>query len=357
MDTLKLEISCADLNNRESEAHKNVVRIASRLINQGELVAIPTETVFGLAADAFNSKAVQKIFVAKSRPTDNPIIVHIAEITELKYLAQEIPYKAEKLINKFWPGPLTIIFKKTKNIPEITSGNLDTVAVRMPSLELSRDIIRASKTALAAPSANISGHPSPVSSAQVLQDLDGRIAGVINIPGFTSGIGVESTVIYITSHEEILLRPGFITIKQIEAEIGDIKISPKITNINNCDDHCESSPGTRYRHYAPKTSLVILDCNQQKYIEFIKNLRKNCEKKYAALCFDEDKSELVNIPCISYGSYKDPAEQCRRIFSALRNIDKLHVDIAYVRIPNKEGIGLAVFNRLIYASGFNINKI
>ncbi|MDR1364488.1 MAG: threonylcarbamoyl-AMP synthase [Oscillospiraceae bacterium] len=320
------------------------------LLSQGQLVAIPTETVYGLAADATNKHAVTKIFEAKGRPQDNPLIVHIADINDWPILVDSIPKKAQILANKFWPGPLTIILKKSNFIPNIVTANLDRIAVRMPDSNLVRDIIRKLKKPLAAPSANTSGKPSPTCMAHVLEDLDTKISAVID--GGECSVGLESTVIDINQEKIRFLRPGIITEKEISEIIGEkIEIDSSIYTKTDNNTMPIYSPGMKYKHYAPKTKIILIECNSKNFVKFV-NSKSDC----AALCFDEE-IEFIDIPVIPYGKENSPNEQAKKIFNYLRKLDNFNLKLAYVHAPKRIGKSLAVFNRLIRASGFKVIRL
>ena len=323
------------------------IQKAAALLRTGELVAIPTETVYGLAADAENGTAVARIFEAKGRPADNPLIVHIADWNMLSGLVSAVPETAEKLARAFWPGPLTMIFFKGPRVPDEVSAGLSTVAVRMPSHPVARSLIRESGCPLAAPSANLSGSPSPTTAAHVLADLDGRIAAVVD--GGTCAVGVESTVLLMTEDSPRLLRSGGVTVDMLERVAGHIEIDPAVTHML-ADGETAASPGMKYKHYAPKTQVILVKGTPEAYVDYVNS---RIDEGIAALCFDEDRPKL-RVPCIAYGSRRDPASQTKRIFEALRELDCLGYRIAYAACPEEDGIGLAVYNRLLRAAGFEV---
>lgn len=323
---------------------------AAEMISKGKLVVIPTETVYGLAANALDGKAVSNIFKAKGRPQDNPLIVHISEISDINKLVSDFPEKARLLADKFWPGPLTIILPKSEIIPDEVSAGLATVAIRMPSHSLAREIIKLSGVPLAAPSANRSGSPSPTCVKHVIEDMDGIVEAVID--GGDCEVGVESTVITLAQDKPRLLRPGYITAEQITEVIGDIEIDSAICDKLK-DGEKPISPGMKYKHYAPKANVVIVKGNKDKYADFVNS--KTGSKVYA-LCYDEDIA-LINGNALSYGSENNFKEQARKLFSSLRHLDELGAKIVYARAPKSEGVGLAVYNRIIRAAGFNIIEV
>lgn len=321
---------------------------AASLLQGGGVVAIPTETVYGLAANAFDGMAVRKIFCAKGRPMDNPLIVHISDIEEIYQLVADFPLKAQKLCRKFWPGPLTIILPKSKKIPEEVSAGLETVAVRLPSHKLARDIIKMAGIPLAAPSANISGKPSPTTALHVLEDMNGKIDAILD--GGACSIGLESTVITLTTNPPTLLRPGGITLEQLESEIGEVSLNNAVLKkIDNSEK--VMSPGMKYKHYAPNARVIILECSREKFIDYVNH--KSSENA-AALCYNED-ADFIKVKTFTYGSYNNPELQAKNLFDTLRDIDKdKSVEIVYAICPIKSGIGMAVYNRLIRAAGFEV---
>ncbi|MBR2454921.1 MAG: threonylcarbamoyl-AMP synthase [Clostridia bacterium] len=320
---------------------------AKRLINDGEVVGIPTETVYGLAANALDEDAVKKIFVAKGRPSDNPLIVHIAKFEDLEPLVAEIPEKVKIMAEKFWPAALTMIMKKSDKISNVVSGNLDTVAIRMPKSDYARAIIDACGCPLAAPSANLSGSPSPTNAKYVFDDMNGRIPLIID--GGSCEIGVESTVISFAEDPPRLLRPGGVTLEKMTELIGEIVVDDAVLNKLE-DGAVASSPGMKYKHYAPSADITIIKSD----FETFKNL---CESENAtALCFDGENDSL-SCPSVTYGDKNDGFSQSARLFDALRELDEMGAKNVYARCPDTKGMGLAVYNRLIRASGFKIKVI
>ena len=329
----------------------NSIKKAADLILKGEVVAIPTETVYGLAADALNKDAVKKIFKAKGRPNDNPLIVHIADFEEIYNFTENLPKEAEILAKKFWPGPLTIITKKNNIIPDIVTAGLDSVAIRMPDLNITRDLIKLSGRALAAPSANLSGRPSPTSYEHVLCDLDGKIPAILMGPDCS--VGVESTVIDLTSDPVCLLRPGKITAEEISGIINKEIIIDKSVNHLISDLKDVKSPGVKYKHYSPETRVILVETDENKFAEFV-----NSKPECVAMGFDEDSRLIKNANFISYGSKNSQTQQLSKLFDSLRKIDSYNAKIAYVHIPaNKKNLNLAVFNRLLRAAAFDLIKI
>lgn len=322
---------------------------AARLIMDGQLVAIPTETVYGLGANALDSEAVKSIFAAKGRPQDNPLIVHISKFEDIYPLVSEVPESAVKLAESFWPGPMTIILKKSEKIPRVVSAGLDTVAVRLPSHKIARAIIEKSGVPIAAPSANLSGSPSPTNAGSVYDDMQGRIPLIVD--GGKSDVGVESTVISLAEGRAKILRPGGITPEQIRDVLGDVEIDNAVLNSISPDEKV-SSPGMKYKHYSPKTPVVIIKGSFENYLKFLENEKGN----FGALCFEDEKRN-ISCPLVTYGKSRSSLSQAQRLFDALREADSLGVDIIYARYPSPEGVGLAVLNRLLRSAGFNIKEV
>lgn len=329
------------------------IKRAAEIIRRGGLVGMPTETVYGLAADALNGKAVSKIFRAKGRPGDNPLIVHVAAFEDIeKYkLVREIPEKAKILADKYWPGPLTIIMKKSDIIPDEVSAGLDTVAVRIPSHPVAASLIREAKTPIAAPSANLSGSPSPTTAQHVMNDMKGRIEAVID--GGESSVGVESTVITLAGEKPRLLRPGGITLEQLRAALGEVEMDDAVLHKLK-EGAAAASPGMKYKHYAPKAEVIILKGSSKAYIDYVNS---HIEDGTAALCWEED-IEKLKCKALPMGCKKDQASQAHHLFEELREIDSDEsIKKVFARCPDTEGIGLAVYNRLIRAAGFEVIEL
>lgn len=331
-----------------ADNYRKSVKTAAEILKAGGTVAIPTETVYGLAASALDENAVKKIFEAKGRPQDNPLIVHIADISELGGVAREIPEAAYTAAERFWPGPLTMILKRDGKIPACVSAGLDTVAVRMPSDSTARDIIRESGLPLAAPSANTSGRPSPTSANYVLDDLDGKIDAVVM--GGECSVGVESTVITLCTDPPRILRPGAVTPEQLKTVFPDIKVDKAVLS-EPPKGAKVASPGMKYKHYAPKTETYLVEGTTEKYAEFV-----NSKQNAAAICFSED-SGRIKVKKLCYGTAEDESTLAHEVFSALREADGLGVGEIYVHAPSKTGVGLAVYNRLIRAAAFRVIKL
>ena len=323
---------------------------AAALLREGALVAIPTETVYGLAADALNGGAVAGIFAAKGRPMDNPLIVHIAALEDWAPLVTAIPEKARRLAEACWPGPLTIILPHAPCVPgEVTAG-LPTVAVRMPSHPVARQVIRAAGRPLAAPSANRSGIPSPTSAAHVLRDMDGRIAAVLD--GGECSVGVESTVVDLSGETPRLLRPGGVTLETLEAAAGTVLVDEAVTHALR-EGAVAASPGMKYKHYAPQAHVVLVKGSPEAYTAFVNARAAEVSEGLAALCFTGEEAGLT-VPAVSYGGRTDAAAQARHVFDALRRLDDIGAQLVYAACPSPEGMGLAVYNRLLRAAGFEV---
>lgn len=327
------------------------IKAAAEILRNGGLVAIPTETVYGLAANALDGEAVSKIFKAKGRPQDNPLIVHISSFDEIFPLVKTVPNTAVELAKAFWPGPLTIVLKKTDLIPDQVSAGLDTVAVRMPAHPVARALIKAAGVPLAAPSANTSGSPSPTCVQHVLDDLDGLIDAVVDAGA--CAVGVESTVITLAGITPRLLRPGGITPEQLEEVLGKIEIDDAVFGAL-LDDEVPVSPGMKYKHYSPKAKLVIVKGSLSEFIDYV---QKNASDTTAALCYEGEQGEMP-VRAVAFGGLENPMEQAQKIFSALRQIDDMpNVQTVFARCPMADGLGLAVYNRLLRAASFEVIEL
>jgi len=337
MKTEKLDILNGD--------YEFCISKAASLLKKGGIVAVPTETVYGLAASSYSDEAIVKVFKAKGRPQDNPLIVHISNMEMLKDVAKDIPQKAYLCAEKFWPGPFTMVLPKGDNIAKSVSGGLESVAVRMPSEKSIRDIIDCANLPLAAPSANISGAPSPTTYNHVLLDLDGKIDGVVM--GKECEVGVESTVVSLLGEHPRLLRPGAITLEQLKEVLPDIEVDKAILSQPEKGQKV-ASPGMKYKHYAPKTETFLVEGDSESFAKFV-----NDKKNALAICFSED-AEIVKIKKSVYGTKTDEKTLAKNVFSALRNADNMMVEAVYVHAPSKNGVGLAVYNRLIRAAAFKV---
>lgn len=331
-----------------AQASEEIISMAAELIKAGDIVAIPTETVYGIAADAANGEAVKKVFEAKGRPQDNPLIVHIAEKEMLKQVVSSVSRDAEILMDAFWPGPITFILPKNPSISDVTTAGLDSVGVRMPAHPVARAIIKAAGLPLGAPSANLSGKPSPTSADDVYTDMNGRLPMIID--GGSSVRGVESTVLSLLNETPILLRPGYITREDIEEALGrSIEVSSAISEKLKEGEQV-LSPGMKYKHYAPKAEITILDGDFEAFKKYVSE--RNTEGLFC-LCFSGEEIELPT-PCITYGKESDAAEQAQLLFSSLRELDRQGAKTVFARCPKTDGISLAVYNRLLRAAGFRV---
>ena len=329
-------------------ASNDDIKLAAELINKGEVVGIPTETVYGLAADATNEEAVRKIFTAKGRPADNPLIVHVSSFDMVYEIASEVPALAHKLSEKFWPGPLTMIMPKSDNIPLITSGGLDTVGIRYPSHPVAQALINASGKALAAPSANLSGSPSPTNCARVYEDMRGRIPVIID--GGESDVGVESTVICFEGDGIRILRPGKVSAEDLLTVTDKVYIDKGVLAQLDADTVVKS-PGMKYKHYSPKANIILIESDAEAFKKYV--LENKCENTY---CLIFDDSEVVEgVPFLTYGVTSE--EQAHYLFERLREFDEMGAKTVYARCPSKDGVGLAVYNRILRSAGFNLIKL
>lgn len=333
----------------------NKLSVAAEALKEGKIVAFPTETVYGLGANALNTTAVENIFKAKGRPSDNPLIVHIADKEDLYRLTENISQKAEALMDKLWPGPLTLVFKKSSIIPAIITAGLDTVAVRMPEHPVARELIRLAAIPVAAPSANVSGKPSTTTAKHVLDDLDGRIEMVVDAG--SSRVGLESTVLDVTVDPPMLLRPGGVTPKQIEAIIGHIDIDKTILGKVGLDN-VPKSPGMKYKHYAPKAHVTIVKSDNvenqvMKICELAENY-KNSGKKVGICATDQTITNFKGFEVISMGDRNNPDTIAAKLFSLLREFDDIGVDEIIAESVDENGVGLAIMNRMVKAAGYDI---
>ena len=323
------------------------IDIAARIIKNGGIVGMPTETVYGLAASAYDPKAVADIFIAKGRPQDNPLIVHIAELGTLTELCRDVPDSAYEIAKRFWPGPLTIVLKKKPVVPSCVTAGMDTVAVRFTAHPIAQELIRRSGLPIAAPSANVSGYPSPTTAAHVMRDLSGRIDACID--GGSCLCGVESTVISLVN-EPRLLRPGSVTLEQLREVVPDIVVDKALRGEVK-DDEKVSAPGMKYRHYAPSAPVVAVCGTPEASCRYILGVFGDED-----LCigYDECADRFDGKRFVSFGTSSDKEALAREIFSALRKADCMSPKKIYVQCPDDSGVGLAVANRIKKAAGFNV---
>lgn len=337
----------------EQHMQAEFVRRAGDIIKAGGLVAFPTETVYGLGGDALNPDSSRKIYAAKGRPSDNPLIVHIYRMEDLHVIAEEIPETAKRLAERFWPGPLTMIFKKTGLVPYETTGGLDTVAVRMPSHPVAAAFIQAAGGYVAAPSANRSGRPSPTSAKYVIEDMQGRIEMIID--GGDVEIGLESTIVDMTEREPAILRPGYITkemLKEVLQSVGEDE-----TMMSCADGQAPRAPGMKYRHYAPKGDLTIIDGESGKVVDYINgqaDLLREKGRKVGIIGTDATIGNYRGDICKSAGDRKDEPAIARALYRILREFDDEGVTEIFSESFDTAGIGQAIMNRLLKAAGHKV---
>ena len=340
-----------------TEEDKKIYEQAGKILRAGGLVAFPTETVYGLGADALDAKASAKIYAAKGRPSDNPLIVHIADVNALYDLAAEVPEKALVLAKKFWPGPLTMILKKQDKVPDSITGGLGTVAIRMPSHPVAARLIKTSGVYIAAPSANISGKPSPTKAEHVIHDMNGRINMII--ADDTVDIGVESTIVDLSEDVPTILRPGFITKKQLEDVLGEVKVDPAVMG-NVADGIVPKAPGMKYKHYSPDANVVIVTGDSDKVVGKINELcelRRKEGKRVGVMTVSEDAGCYNADKVVDMGSRCDEALAAKNLFAALRSFDEDGIQYVYSESFPTDNVGQAVMNRLIKAAGHTIIRV
>ena len=347
MQTKLVKIDCRNI---ESDNLKE----AADIIREGGLVAFPTETVYGLGADALRPEAAKKIYDAKGRPSDNPLIVHICEFKELVSIAREVPPEAEKLAEAFWPGPLTMIVWKNDRVPYATTGGMDTVAVRMPNHPVALALIKESGCLIAAPSANTSGKPSPTEASHVALDMDGKIPMILD--GGAVGIGIESTIVDLTEDVPMILRPGYITKEMLEEVLGkEVRIDPGI--IADASDKKPKAPGMKYKHYAPKADLILVEGEENAVIQKINALVLEKQKKgekVGVIATDETKDRYHADYVVSIGARTDEDAIARHLYKILREFDAWEVDAIYSESFATPRIGQAIMNRLMKAAGHQV---
>ena len=329
---------------------------AGKFIRNGGTVAFPTETVYGLGANALDDEAVRKIFIAKGRPQDNPLIIHVST-KEISELVKDVPEVAQKIIDKFWPGPLTVILEKKDIIPNVTSANLNTIGIRMPNSEIALKLIELAERPIAAPSANISGRPSPTEVERCVEDLNGRVDYIIG--GESSDIGVESTIVDCTVNPPLVLRPGGITLEMLKEINPEIELDKALKSKPN-DDFKPKAPGMKYKHYAPNAHLKIIKGKNEKTIEIINEIVENYIEKgndVAILTTNENLNKFNNGKVISLGSENDLKEIAKNLFEALRKCDDLRVQYILCQGFEENGVGLAIMNRLNKAAGYDILEV
>ncbi|WP_421382096.1 L-threonylcarbamoyladenylate synthase [Bacillus salacetis] len=323
---------------------------ASQFLKDNEVVAFPTETVYGLGANAKSDEAVDKIFAAKGRPSDNPLIVHISNKQQLNELVKEIPEAAQTFMDQFWPGPLTIIFNKKEGVlsEKVTAG-LDSVGIRMPDHPVALALIEAANLPIAAPSANVSGRPSPTTAHHVTQDLDGKISGIIN--GGETGVGVESTVVDCTSEIPVILRPGGVTREQLEEAAGPVLMDPSLAK----GEGAPKSPGMKYTHYAPDAPLILFE-GKREWIQSLIDEKRRGGMKVGVLTTEENKDFYNADKILVCGSRSDLSTVAHSLYDVLRSFNGSDVEIIFSETFPNEGVGVAIMNRLQKAAGYNYIK-
>lgn len=340
----------------EQNIDKAIIKEAAEVIKNGGLVAFPTETVYGLGVNGLDENAVKKIYIAKGRPQDNPLILHVADLN-IKPYVKEIPKVAKRIMEKYWPGPITLLFEKSDIVPNITTANLDTVGIRMPSNNIARELILASKTPIAAPSANVSGRPSPTNVDSCIEDLSGKVEYIIG--GSISEVGLESTIVDCTVEPICILRPGAITIEMLREIDENIYIDPVVLKKPD-GDFKPKAPGMKYRHYAPKAPVKIIKGDIKKTIAKINEIVLNYieqEKTVGIIATDETKENYKNPIVVSLGSRHNLEEIAQNLFKVLRSFDSLDVDIILCEAFEEEGVGAAIMNRLKKSAGFDIIEV
>ena len=319
---------------------------AAELIRRGELVAIPTETVYGLGANGLDENAVRKIFSAKGRPSDNPLILHIAKPEQMAELCHSIPQTAWHLADKFWPGPLTMVLPVKDHVPKVTTAGLDTLAVRCPETPATRELIRLAGVPIAAPSANTSGKPSTTTAAHVKADMDGRISAIID--GGACKVGVESTIVDLTGDTPRLLRPGGISPEELKEILGELLID-KAVLAQISHDEVVRAPGMKYKHYAPQAEVLIVKGSSKVAADYI---RGHWDDGCAVMCFEEELPYYEGLYALAYGKEEDALSLSAGLFATLRELDREQIRKVYARCPEGGGVAYAVQNRLKKAAGF-----
>jgi L-threonylcarbamoyladenylate synthase len=332
------------------------IKYAAEVLRGGGIVAFPTETVYGLGADALNENAVKKIFEAKGRPSDNPLIVHITGKESVGGLAMAVSEKAQVLMDRFWPGPLTLVLEKSDKIPPVITAGLSTVGLRAPSHPIALALIREAGISIAAPSANLSGKPSPTTSKHVIDDLNGRVDVIID--GGSADIGVESTVLDVTTDMPVILRPGGVSFEQLRDVVGNVSIDPSLMK-KPSEDLVPRAPGMKYTHYSPKADVIVVEGEPLKVAEKINSLIMEYQSQnipVGVLSTKQTRELYKGIPSITLGDRMEPETIAANLFKAFRDFDDIGIKVILAEAINNEGIGLAVMNRMKKAAGYNIIK-
>lgn len=341
-DTLILHI-------HETNIDETLLLKAADAIRSNKTVILPTETVYGLGANALNSKAVDQIFIAKGRPQDNPLIVHVSNMTMVEQCVKRIPEDALALMHAFWPGPLTLILEKSDLIPQNVSAGLNTVGIRMPDHPIALKLIELANTPIAAPSANRSGKPSPTSAQHVIDDMQGRVDVIIAAEH--SRIGLESTVLDMTQNPPLILRPGGVTLSQLQSVLPSVSIDPQVHH----NVETPRSPGMKYTHYAPQAEMLMVRGDHQQVVKkIIQLMDEHKHLKCGIICADEHIQDYPGLMCLSLGSLSNPAFMASQLFTILRTCDTLNLDYVITEAFEEEELGLALMNRLKKAVGYHI---
>lgn len=340
----------------EDELDMMALKEAGEILKKGGLVGFPTETVYGLGGNALDPEASRKIYQAKGRPSDNPLIIHIADLDALAAVVAEIPEKAKVLAERCWPGPLTLIFPKAEIVPYETTGGLDTVAVRLPSNRIAREMIRQAGGYVAAPSANVSGRPSPTMAEHVVEDLGERIEMIID--GGAVDIGLESTIVDCTEAVPMILRPGFLNQQKLEEILGQVELDPGL--LHETAHVRPKAPGMRYRHYAPKAALSIVEGPAEQVAEKIRTLTKELQadgKRVGIICTDETEGEYPEGKVLSIGARAEEETIAKHLYEVLRDFDEIGVDVIYSESFHTPKMGMAIMNRLLKAAGHTVIQV
>ena len=334
-----------------TENTKENIETAAEIIRRGGLLGIPTETVYGLGANALNADACRRIYEAKGRPQDNPLIIHVPDASWLSRYCEKVPESAYRLAEAFWPGPLTMILPKKEIVPYRTTGGLETVGVRCPNHPVTLAVIAAADVPIAAPSGNTSGRPSPTSAADMLEDMDGKIDGIFD--GGPCGVGVESTIIDLTCQPPRLLRAGGLPLEELERVLGTVLVDKCITQLMT-DGERPRAPGMKYRHYAPKAPVTVVTGDGKKSAAYI---AAHAPEGAGVICFSEFRAQFPGCVVHELGPEGDKSEQARRVFDALRVFDATDVTEIFAQCPDDAGLGLAIGNRLKKAAGFHVVEV